>query len=679
MRNISIFIAGAKGLYHERTKLKALTNDLNAKYAGMGKPASLSMTSYENFGDRQDEYDDFISNRANMIVFVLDGKIGNTTESEYRLAGEMYHANGRPKILTFVRQFDHRTADIDYMENVLNECKEKYGLDYYIEYSNIEDLEAKAKERIDRYVETECKKDASICRKIWNKPIKWLLLLSTLLLLGCLAFYAIDNKKHVVFSSIELPANIVLDGIDDKFVAEQILKDMKKCGERSQKKLDGIIRELAHHPNDSNVTLLPLNAEMEEITTTSMPSFLMSMRRMIGRDDLTVHLKILESDSSFVGKVDMYDKRHYTKSISERKSMYANRNECVIALINKCAAYMTQAYEPMVSVLYDYDIVDGLGEYEMVSPWHDRLYSSAEREAILTEAAKGNESNAVYCLMLLGDYYEKSWMEQSSPELARKACAYYDEFKKRSTDYQQEIQSRLALMEEYILEDSIRGESHVCLPDILTRNGIITDGLCSQLIIVTNEEEETHQAKLFYKATLYSYEMTEGQWTETYPPFKVNLGARGLAEPNKKAEGDLTTPSGLYGLPFVFGSHRDIETKMDFIEIDKNHVWICDTASADYNKLIKDDNGQYRTNPRNEKLWRADKLYKYAIAIGYNTDPIVKGKGSAIFIHIERAENHRTAGCISIPEERIVELIQWLNPDKKPYIYICKRIPDSPV
>ena len=63
-------------------------------------------------------------------------------------------------------------------------------------------------------------------------------------------------------------------------------------------------------------------------------------------------------------------------------------------------------------------------------------------------------------------------------------------------------------------------------------------------------------------------------------------------------------------------------------------------------------------NPKNERLLRHDHINKYAIVIDYNTNPIVNGKGSAIFMHVERSAYHKTAGCISIPEEEIIKLIK---------------------
>ena len=67
---------------------------------------------------------------------------------------------------------------------------------------------------------------------------------------------------------------------------------------------------------------------------------------------------------------------------------------------------------------------------------------------------------------------------------------------------------------------------------------------------------------------------------------------------------------------------------------------------------------------------RNDDQYKYGIVVEYNTNPIIKGKGSAIFIHVWRNRNQPTAGCISISQEKILKLLEWLDPEKEPIIVL---------
>ena len=54
-------------------------------------------------------------------------------------------------------------------------------------------------------------------------------------------------------------------------------------------------------------------------------------------------------------------------------------------------------------------------------------------------------------------------------------------------------------------------------------------------------------------------------------------------------------------------------------------------------------------------------------------NPIVKGKGSAIFLHVERRKDSATAGCIAISEDRMKQIIEWLDPMMQPHIYISKN------
>ena len=42
--------------------------------------------------------------------------------------------------------------------------------------------------------------------------------------------------------------------------------------------------------------------------------------------------------------------------------------------------------------------------------------------------------------------------------------------------------------------------------------------------------------------------------------------------------------------------------------------------------------------------------------INHNTDPIVPGKGSAIFLHISKPNFEGTEGCVAIEKENIIEL-----------------------
>ena len=96
-------------------------------------------------------------------------------------------------------------------------------------------------------------------------------------------------------------------------------------------------------------------------------------------------------------------------------------------------------------------------------------------------------------------------------------------------------------------------------------------------------------------------------------------------------------------------------------------VWIDDPADPDYNRWIK----QSMTKASSyEKMKRDDDLYKYGLVIEYNTDPIVKHHGSAIFFHIWAGARSTTSGCVAVSEDSILKILAWLNPAANPVILI---------
>ena len=57
--------------------------------------------------------------------------------------------------------------------------------------------------------------------------------------------------------------------------------------------------------------------------------------------------------------------------------------------------------------------------------------------------------------------------------------------------------------------------------------------------------------------------------------------------------------------------------------------------------------------------------YKYCMVIEYNTHPVVKGKGSAIFFHVADEKYSPTAGCVAIAEKDMLQFLKWFKPKKK--------------
>ena len=667
MKTLSVFVAGAKNLQPLRLRLKAMANDLNNEYKRNGWDIAVNMVSYENFGDEQNIYNKFITEEADMILFLLEDRIGPKTEEEYRLTVETQKKKGHPEHCVFLKEFETQTNEIAHIEELMSSTSNKY----YVCYKNPEDLLSKAKTRV---TELALKKWKSSDRKKTKRsPIKWVIAALCFLLALAVAFrFAIGSPKanYVYFEMPGFPKSLEQYGMNEKYFEQQLLHTQHDEALQAQDKLNRML----------NATTTPAGWSIgfpSNIKSARYNNIRNTLRSMLGCQDLKVALHLIESDDAFTSNLFITDwngkeyKSTAEISIEELKDLDSSSS----LFIRKNAANLSFPYSPIVSALYDYHFVDELLEYQLVSPWQNEIYTPLEREASLLEYASSGSPDAKMAYLLLGNYYEYQGLENGYEKTSlAKAIDYYTQLMNDNTidDF---IKDKTDILDTYMATTSSSDET---LVDILEAKGVFQTQDCDQIIIIADEESLVVESKQFYKATLYTFEKDSiGQWAEVFAPYKVNLGVKGLVSPEDKIEGDLKTPTGYYPITFAFGKKNDLESRLDFIEIGRNHIWVSDTASDAYNTIVVDNDGKYSNNQVNEKLFRNDDLYDYAIVIDYNINPVVKGKGSAIFMHIQRSENHRTAGCISLSKEDIVNLIEWLDSEKHPHIYLCKQLPSD--
>ena len=148
--------------------------------------------------------------------------------------------------------------------------------------------------------------------------------------------------------------------------------------------------------------------------------------------------------------------------------------------------------------------------------------------------------------------------------------------------------------------------------------------------------------------------------------FKCQVGAGGLKMHTEKREGDKATPIGKWKFKSIYyRSDKILKPIMRNKTFKINKIteycgWCDDTKSYSYNKFI--NTKKLRSENINfEKLWREDQAYDIVIEISYNTKPIVKGKGSAIFIHCSFSDYRKTAGCIALKKKDLYMLIKNLS------------------
>lgn len=205
------------------------------------------------------------------------------------------------------------------------------------------------------------------------------------------------------------------------------------------------------------------------------------------------------------------------------------------------------------------------------------------------------------------------------------------------------------------------GDSSV-QPPLLTqymqRSGVTFSEISfSQLILVAASGSD---------ATVYCYDKSDtGIWTANSDIGFVSghVGKNGVSD--SKCEGDGCTPIGLYPLGFAFGISPKPDTAMEYKPITDTCYWVDDPDSTHYNEWVEgNENADWDSA---EKLWEHTSSYVYAIVIEYNMDPIVSGKGSAIFFH---CGERPTIGCVSVPQQKVLQILKWLAPEKEPNIFI---------
>jgi L,D-peptidoglycan transpeptidase YkuD (ErfK/YbiS/YcfS/YnhG family) len=163
-------------------------------------------------------------------------------------------------------------------------------------------------------------------------------------------------------------------------------------------------------------------------------------------------------------------------------------------------------------------------------------------------------------------------------------------------------------------------------------------------------------------------ERNNGIWHLVLPAFAGSIGEMGFAAIDNKREGDGKSPSGVFPLGIAFGYDPSVETKMPYRQATENDFWVDDVNSKDYNQWVQGEPNAASW----EKMRRDDDQYKYGVVVEYNMDPIVKGKGSAIFLHVWKGGG-ATLGCVSMAEEMVLKILGWLDPSKKPLIIMGKE------
>ena len=144
-------------------------------------------------------------------------------------------------------------------------------------------------------------------------------------------------------------------------------------------------------------------------------------------------------------------------------------------------------------------------------------------------------------------------------------------------------------------------------------------------------------------------------------PRRCAVGPAGIG-PDKK-EGDGKTPVGAFFLRQVFWRADRVpkpQTVLPARALTPDDGWCDFPADPNYNKLVRHP---YPVSA--EHLWLDSHVYDIIGIIGFNDDPVVKGAGSAIFLHLARDGYPPTAGCVAMTDHDLrAALAQFQLQDK---------------
>ena len=92
--------------------------------------------------------------------------------------------------------------------------------------------------------------------------------------------------------------------------------------------------------------------------------------------------------------------------------------------------------------------------------------------------------------------------------------------------------------------------------------------------------------------------------------------------------------------------------------------WCDDPRSKYYNKLIK-----FPFKFSAEKLYLKKNIYDIVLIINFNFKPVIRNKGSAIFLHISNKKYTPTNGCIAVSLKDMMLLLKIINKKTKISIF----------
>lgn len=184
------------------------------------------------------------------------------------------------------------------------------------------------------------------------------------------------------------------------------------------------------------------------------------------------------------------------------------------------------------------------------------------------------------------------------------------------------------------------------------------------------------------EARLFERKSSKAAWKPVGESFAVVVGKNGMAWgaglhelPSDtgrllmKTEGDGKSPAGIFSLTESFGSMGKPDgVKLPFIKLEEFTECVDDVKSTHYNRIVNRmqvGNFDWKSS---EKMLAVGAEYDLGIFVAHNSNPVNRGGGSCIFLHIWKDAATGTLGCTAMARENIEAILKRADPKKNPVL-----------
>lgn len=183
-----------------------------------------------------------------------------------------------------------------------------------------------------------------------------------------------------------------------------------------------------------------------------------------------------------------------------------------------------------------------------------------------------------------------------------------------------------------------------------------------RLVLVTADSMNTPAARL----QRFTRARADAPWRPNGGPVSALVGRAGmawgypfrsLARPGEpvKVEGDKRAPVGFYRVGTSFGFAAS--PRPGYLRIGEGTVCVSDPGNRAYNSITT----RARVGGRvpGENMWRVPE-YRQGLLVDYPSSGDARG-GSCIFVHLRRASQKGTGGCVALDELQLTGLQDFVE------------------